>query len=192
MCGAPRAALALGRGERSGNAPRRGAAAGEHDAAGAKVAGGGADLRVGGGDAVVLDRSRERYGEAFTLRFFPSGRKIVVVSGGAVKQVFPRLPRRWRPRRRGLADRFGDGAELGVAPTARPGAHPSAPATAAAVPRGTDERVRGDDRGGHAAARYADVADGEPASMQERTRAITLEVILRAVFGVCPVTDPLA
>ena len=41
----------------------------------------------------VLDRCRERYGEAFTLRFFPSGRKIVVVSGPeAVKQVVAAPP----------------------------------------------------------------------------------------------------
>ena len=141
----------------------------------------------------VLDRCRERYGEAFTLRFFPSGRKIVVVSGWSGEAGVLAAPPEVAPSAAGTSPiAAGDGAELGAAPTARPGAHPSAAPTAAAVPRGADERVRGDDRGGHAAARHADVADGEPASTQERARAITEEVILRAVFGVCPVTDPLA
>ena len=41
----------------------------------------------------MLDRCGERYGEMFTMRFFPSGRRIVVVSGAElVKQVFTAPP----------------------------------------------------------------------------------------------------
>src|SRR5271167_3423473 len=41
----------------------------------------------------MLDYCGERYGEMFTMRFFPSGRRIVVVSGAElVKQVFTAPP----------------------------------------------------------------------------------------------------
>ena len=86
----------------------------------------------------VLDRCRERYGEAFTLRFFPSGRKIVVVSGPeAVKQVFAASPGGGALGGGDKPDRGGDGAELG-ADADRPGSTSAGAApTAAAVPRGS-------------------------------------------------------
>jgi cytochrome P450 len=41
----------------------------------------------------VLERCGARYGEMFTMRFFPSGRVIVIVSGAElVKQVFTAPP----------------------------------------------------------------------------------------------------
>jgi cytochrome P450 family 135 len=131
----------------------------------------------------VLDRCGERYGEAFTLRFFPSGRRMVIVSGGeAVKQVFTAPPE--------------------VAPSAA-GMSPIAPVMGASsvLTLTGPEHIRqrrlllapfhGERMKEYGEtiveATRSDMATwpvGEPMSMHERTRAITLEVILRAVFGV--------
>jgi cytochrome P450 len=131
----------------------------------------------------VLDRCVRRYGDAFTLTFGPSGRKLVVLSDpDAVKAVFTAPP--------------------DVAPSAA-GASPIAPVMGPSsvisltgpehmrqrkllLPPFHGERMR----------EYADVIVqatrrsmaewpiGEPMKLSRRTRAITLEVILRAVFGV--------
>lgn len=131
----------------------------------------------------VMDQCARRYGDAFTLTFGPSGRKLVMLSDPeAVKAVFTAPP--------------------DVAPSAA-GASPIAPVMGPSsvitltgpehmrqrkllLPPFHGERMR----------EYADVivqatrrsmADwplGEPMRLSERTRAITLEVILRAVFGV--------
>ena len=130
-----------------------------------------------------MDQCVRRYGDSFTLTFFPSGRKLVMVSDPeAVKAVFTAPPE--------------------VAPSAA-GASPIAsimgPSSVITLvgpehmrqrklllPPFHGERMR----------EYADVivqatrrsmADwplDEPMKLSERTRAITLEVILRAVFGV--------
>lgn len=131
----------------------------------------------------VLDYCGERYGEMFTLRFFPSGRRIVIVSGAErVKQVFTASPE--------------------VAPSAA-GGSPIAPVMGPSsvltltgpehirqrrllLPPFHGERMKEYEETIVAATRR-DVETwpvGEPMSVQERTRAITLEVILRAVFGV--------
>jgi cytochrome P450 len=131
----------------------------------------------------VLDQCARRYGDAFTLTFGPSGRKLVMLSDPeAVKAVFTAPPE--------------------VAPSAA-GASPIAPVMGPnsvitltgpehmrqrklLLPPFHGERMR----------EYADVIVqatrrsmaewplGEPMKLSERTRAITLEVILRAVFGV--------
>ena len=75
------------------------------------------------------------------------------------------------------------GAELGARADRRR-AHAPAQAAAAAVPRRADARVRADDRARRRAPTWRAGRCGEPMRLQERTRAITLEVILRAVFGV--------
>jgi cytochrome P450 len=131
----------------------------------------------------VLDRCARRYGDAFTLTFGPSGRKLVMLSDPqAVKAVFTAPP--------------------DVAPSAA-GASPIAPVMGSSsvitltgpehmrqrkllLPPFHGERMR----------EYAEVIVqatkrsmaewpiGQPMKLSRRTRAITLEVILRAVFGV--------
>jgi cytochrome P450 family 135 len=131
----------------------------------------------------VMDQCVRRLGDSFTLTFFPSGRKLVIVSDPeAVKAVFTAPPE--------------------VAPSAA-GASPIAsimgPSSVITLigrehmrqrklllPPFHGERVR----------EYADVIVqatrrsmaewplDEPMKLSERTRSITLEVILRAVFGV--------
>jgi cytochrome P450 len=131
----------------------------------------------------MMDQCVRRYGETFTLTFGPSGRKLVIVSEPeAVKAVFTAPP--------------------DVAPSAA-GASPIAPIMGPSsvitlvgpehmrqrkllLPPFHGERMR----------EYEDVIVqatrksmaswplGEPMKLSERTRSITLEVILRAVFGV--------
>ncbi|HEX4114907.1 MAG TPA: cytochrome P450 [Solirubrobacteraceae bacterium] len=131
----------------------------------------------------VMDQCVRRLGDSFTLTFFPSGRKLVMVSDPeAVKTVFTAPPE--------------------VAPSAA-GASPIAsimgPSSVITLvgpehmrqrklllPPFHGERMR----------EYADVIVqatrrsmaewplDEPMKLSERTRSITLEVILRAVFGV--------
>jgi cytochrome P450 len=131
----------------------------------------------------VLDHCAERHGEAFTVRFFPSGRRMVVVWGAEhVKQVFAAPPE--------------------VAPSAA-GTSPIAPVVGPSsvltltgpehirqrrllLPPFHGERMREYERVVVEATRrdMAGWPTGTPVSMQPHTRAITLEVILRAVFGV--------
>ncbi len=131
----------------------------------------------------VLDRCVRRYGDTFTLTFGPSGRKLVMLADPeAVKAVFTAPPE--------------------VAPSAA-GASPIAPVMGPSsvitltgpehmrqrkllLPPFHGERMR----------EYTDViveatrrSMGEwplrqPMKLSERTRTITLEVILQAVFGV--------
>jgi cytochrome P450 len=131
----------------------------------------------------VLDRCARRYGDTFTLTFGPSGRKLVVLSDPeAVKAVFTAPPE--------------------VAPSAA-GASPIAPVMGPSsvitltgaehmrqrkllLPPFHGERMREyADVIVHATERsMADWPLGKAMKLSERTRAITLEVILRAVFGV--------
>ncbi len=131
----------------------------------------------------VMDQCMRRYGDTFTIEFWPSRRKLVLISDpDAVKTLFTAPPE--------------------VAPSAA-GASPIAsimgPSSVISLigpehmrqrklllPPFHGERMR----------EYADVIVqatrrsmdgwplGEPMRLSERTRAITLEVILRAVFGV--------
>jgi cytochrome P450 family 135 len=131
----------------------------------------------------MLDHCREKYGEEFTVRFFPSGRKIVVVSGAErVKQVFTAPPE--------VAP-----SAAGVSPVA-PVMGPSSVLTLTGPEHIRQRRLLLPPFHGERMKEYEEVIveatkrdvatwpKGTPMSLQERTRAITLEVILRAVFGV--------
>jgi cytochrome P450 len=131
----------------------------------------------------AMDRCARSIGESFTLTFWPSGMKLVVVSGPeAVRTVFT--------------------APADVAPSAagdspvRPVMGPSSVIVLTGpehmrqrkllLPPFHGERMREYERTIVDATR-ADLASwpiGRPMRVHERTRAITLEVILRAVFGV--------
>jgi cytochrome P450 len=131
----------------------------------------------------VMDQCARRLGDSFTLTFFPSGRKLVLVSDPeAVKAVFTAPPE--------------------VAPSAA-GASPIAsimgPSSVITLTGPEHMRQRKlllPPFHGERMREYAEVIVqatrssravcplGEPMKLSERTRAITLEVILRAVFGV--------
>ena len=131
----------------------------------------------------VMDRCAERLGEAFTLTFAPSGMKLVLLSDPeAVKTVFTAPPE--------------------VAPSAA-GSSPIASVVGPSsvltligpehmrqrkllLPPFHGERMREYEEVIVEATRR-DMASwtlGRPMRLQEHTRKITLEVILRAVFGV--------
>jgi len=131
----------------------------------------------------VMDRCARRLGEAFTLTFAPSGMKLVVISDPeAVKTVFTAPPE--------------------VAPSGA-GNSPVAPVMGPSsvivltgpehlrqrkllLPPFHGERMR-EYEDVIVDATQRDMAQwplGMPMRLQERTRKITLEVILRAVFGV--------
>jgi cytochrome P450 len=131
----------------------------------------------------VMDACARRLGEAFTLTFSPSGMKLVLISDpDAVKTVFTAPPR--------------------VAPSGAgnsPVAQVMGPSSVIVLtgpehmrqrklllPPFHGERMREYEEVIVEATRR-DMASwplGRPMRLQERTRAITLEVILRAVFGV--------
>jgi cytochrome P450 len=131
----------------------------------------------------VMDRCARRYGEAFTITFAPSGRKLVILSDPqAVKTVFTAPPE--------------------VAPSAA-GDSPIAPVMGPSsvitligpehmrqrkllLPPFHGERMREYEETIVQATRRSmrDWPLGEPMRLDQRTRAITLEVILRAVFGI--------
>ncbi len=131
----------------------------------------------------VMDRCVRALGESFTLTFWPSGLKLVLVSDpAAVKEVFTAPP--------------------DVAPSAT-GSSPIAPVMGRSsvlvltgaehmrqrkllLPPFHGERMR-EYEDVIVQATRGDMAGwelGSPMSLQRRTRKITLEVILRAVFGV--------
>jgi cytochrome P450 len=131
----------------------------------------------------VMDGCRRRLGEAFTLTFSPSGMKLVLISDPeAVKTVFTAPP---------------DVAPSGAGSS--PVASVMGPSSVIVLtgpehmrqrklllPPFHGERMREYEEVIVQATRR-DMADwplGSPMRLQERTRAITLEVILRAVFGV--------
>jgi cytochrome P450 len=131
----------------------------------------------------VMDRCARRLGEAFTLTFSPSGMKLVLISDPeAVKTVFTAAPE--------------------VAPSGA-GNSPVAPVMGPSsvivltgpehmrqrkllLPPFHGERMREYEEVIVEATRrdMATWPRGRAMRLQERTRAITLEVILRAVFGV--------
>ncbi len=131
----------------------------------------------------MMDRCAERFGEAFTLTFWPSGMKLAVVSGPeAIKTVFTAPP--------------------DVAPSAagdspvRPVMGPSSVIVLTGAEHMRQRKLLLPPFHGERMREYEqtivqetrrDMASwplGEPMRVHERTRAITLEVILRAVFGV--------
>jgi cytochrome P450 len=131
----------------------------------------------------VMDRCARRLGDSFTLTFFPSGLKLTVVSDPeAVKTVFTAPP------------------ELAPSGTSSSPVAPIVGPSSVLVLTGPEhmrqrklllppfhgERMR-EYEDVIVEATRRDMAGwplGRPMRLQERTRAITLEVILRAVFGV--------
>jgi cytochrome P450 len=131
----------------------------------------------------VLDRCARRYGDAFTLTFGPSGRKLVMLSDpAAIKAVFTAPPE--------LAP-----SAAGASPIA-PVMGPSSVITLTGPEHMRQRKLLLPPFHGERMREYEDVIVqatrrsmaewplGEPMRLSERTRAITLEVILRAVFGV--------
>ena len=131
----------------------------------------------------LMDRCARRLGDTFTLTFAPSGLKLVLVSDPeSVKTVFTAAPE--------LAP-----SGAGSSPVA-PVMGPSSVIVLTGpehmrqrkllLPPFHGERMR-EYESVIVEATERDMASwplGEPMSLQPRTRAITLEVILRAVFGV--------
>ncbi len=131
----------------------------------------------------VMDQCARRLGDTFTITFWPSGRKLVLLSDpAAVKTVFT-APPELAPSAAGsspIASIMGPSSVITL--TGREHMRQRK----LLLPPFHGERMR----------EYADVivqatrrsmADwplGEPMKLSERTRAITLEVILRAVFGI--------
>ncbi len=131
----------------------------------------------------VMDRCARRLGDAFTLTFSPSGMKLVLISDPQdVKTLFTAPP------------------EIAPSATGNSPIRPVMGERSVLVLTGAEhmrqrklllppfhgERMREYEQTIVDATR-ADMAGwprGEPMRLQERTRAITLEVILRAVFGV--------
>jgi cytochrome P450 len=131
----------------------------------------------------VMDRYARRLGDSFTLTFFPSGLKLAVVSDPqSVKTVFTAPP------------------ELAPSGTANSPVAPIVGPSSVLVLTGPEhmrqrklllppfhgERMR-EYEDVIVEATRRDMASwplGTPMRLQDRTRAITLEVILRAVFGV--------
>lgn len=131
----------------------------------------------------VLDRCVRRYGDTFTLTFGPSGRKLVMVSDPeSVKAMFTAPPE--------LAP-----SAAGASPIA-PVMGPSSVITLTGPEHMRQRKLLLPPFHGERMREYTDVIVeatrrsmaewplGQPMKLSERTRAITLEVILRAVFGV--------
>ncbi len=131
----------------------------------------------------VMDQCARRYGDTFTLTFGPSGRKLVMVSDpGAVKTIFT-APPDVAPSAAGsspIASIMGPNSVIMLTGPEHMRQRKLL------LPPFHGERMR----------EYADVIVqatqrsmaswplGEQMKLSERTRTITLEVILRAVFGV--------
>jgi cytochrome P450 len=131
----------------------------------------------------VMDQCVRRIGDSFTLTFFPSGRKLVILSDPEdVKAIFT-APAEVAP------------SAAGASPIA-PIMGPSSVITLTGAEHMRQRKLLLPPFHGERMREYAEVivqatrrsmADwplGEPMKLSERTRAITLEVILRAVFGV--------
>src|SRR6267143_3707288 len=131
----------------------------------------------------LMDRCAERLGESFALTFFPSGMKLVLLSGPeAVKTVFTAPP-----------EVAPSGA--GNSPVA-PVMGPSSVIVLTGPEHMRQRKLLLPPFHGERMREYEDVIVqatrkdmatwplGQPTRLHPRTRAITLEVILRAVFGV--------
>ena len=131
----------------------------------------------------VMKQCARRLGGSFTLTFWPSGMKLVLVSDpAAVKRVFT-APAEVAPSAAGASPVRGVMGEHSVLVLTGP---EHIRQRKLLLPPFHGERMREYEQTIVDATR-ADMAGwrlGEPMRLQERTRAITLEVILRAVFGV--------
>ncbi len=131
----------------------------------------------------ALERWGAQYGESFTMRFFPSGREMVIVSGeDTVKSVFT-APPEVAPSAAGSSPIAGVMGPSSVLTLTGP---EHLRQRRLLLPPFHGERMR-EYEDVIVEATRRDIAGwplGSAMRMQERTRAITLEVILRAVFGV--------
>jgi cytochrome P450 family 135 len=131
----------------------------------------------------VMDRCAERFGETFTITFWPSGMQLVLVSAPEdVKRVFT-APPEIAPSSAGNSPVRGVMGERSVLTLTGP---EHMRQRKLLLPPFHGERMREYEQT-IVEATQADMAGwqlGQPMRLQERTRAITLEVILRAVFGV--------
>lgn len=131
----------------------------------------------------VMDQCARRYGDTFTLTFGPSGRKLVMLSDpAAVKAVFTAPPE--------VAPSAAGGSPIA------PVMGPSSVITLTGPEHMRQRKLLLPPFHGERMREYEDVIVqatrrsmaewplGEPMKLSQRTRAITLEVILRAVFGV--------
>jgi cytochrome P450 len=131
----------------------------------------------------VMDRCAARYGEAFTLTFAPSGRKLVMLSDpDAVKAVFTAPPQ--------LAPSAANASPIA------PIMGPSSVITLTGPEHLRQRRLLLPPFHGERMREYEQVIVqatrrsmsgwplGRPMRLDRRTREITLEVILRAVFGI--------
>jgi cytochrome P450 len=130
-----------------------------------------------------MDQCARRYGDTFTLTFGPSGRKLVMLSDpAAVKAVFTAPPE--------VAPSAAGGSPIA------PVMGPSSVITLTGPEHMRQRKLLLPPFHGERMREYEDVIVqatrrsmaewplGEPMKLSQRTRAITLEVILRAVFGV--------
>jgi cytochrome P450 family 135 len=131
----------------------------------------------------VMDRCARRLGEMFTLTFAPSGLKLVMVSDpDAVKTVFT-APPELAPSAAGISP---VAAVMGASSVIVLTGPEHLRQRKLLLPPFHGERMREYEEV-IVEATKRDMAAwplGRPMRLQERTRAITLEVILRAVFGV--------
>jgi len=131
----------------------------------------------------LMDRCARRPGEPFTLTFAPSGMKLVLVSDPeAVKTVFTAPPE--------IAPSAANNSPIA------PALGPSSVIVLTGPEHMRQRKLLLPPFHGERMREYAEVIVeatrkdmaqwplGRPMKLQERTRAITLEVILRAVFGV--------
>ena len=123
-----------------------------------------------------------RYGDTFTLHVDRRAPWVVLSHPDDVKQVFTGDPN---------VLHAGEGnailqaaARRAQRPAARrPGAHARAQAAAAAVPRRAHAGLRRADPRDRRGARSRRWPAGEPIATRPRMQALTLEIIMRAVFG---------
>jgi cytochrome P450 family 135 len=131
----------------------------------------------------VMDRCAKRYGEVFTLKFAPSGRRLVIAgSPEAVKAVFTAPPEV-------VPSATGDSPValvMGPSSVIMLTGPEHMRQRRLLLPPFHGERMQQYEEAIVEATRQ-DMASwplGAPMALDERMRAITLEVILRAVFGV--------
>ncbi len=130
-----------------------------------------------------MARWRERYGDVFSSRFPVFGRVVYVADPELLKQVFtgdPSIFHAGEANTLALGDALGEHSLL----TLDEGRHMSQrklllpPFHGERVRRYVELMARGHGRAG------GELAARQPVALRPRMQAITLEVILRAVFGV--------
>ena len=129
-----------------------------------------------------MERCRDRYGDTFTLRIQNEGTWVMLSDPAAVKQVFTGDPKLLHAGEANgiLRPILGPNSVLLLDDARAPG---PAQAAAAAVPRRADEGLRRAD-GAVAEDEIARWPAGEVVPTRQAMQRITLEIVMRAVFGV--------